>query len=112
MNSFDTYCVGGLCHRYYVNTTDAGVATIMVIDQYRNGKGLFGMPEEVDRRPHLTDLTTEYADILCAMLNKRSVAAWSASRYEFLSHAEIGNLGKHSYIEAAASVNGNPIAVY
>jgi hypothetical protein len=87
-------------HRFYVQATDTGAAVVEVVETpARRGYGVLGMNTEVSRELVHNNLTTEYADTLCAMLNKHSMAAHVSARIEFMHHASIGNLGERSYME-------------
>jgi hypothetical protein len=94
--------------RYYVDIT-SGVARIIEVVRAPHGLGTrahMHQLDEISREPVHTGLTPEYADLLCAMLNKRGVAFYYAGRIDFMQHASVGNLGERSYMENINSQGG------
>ena len=103
MNTFDLI---ERTYRYYVTTHLDGTARIIEVISDPSIQCAFNMPTEISREPMHTNLTNEYADLLCVMLNDRSVAAYYAGRIDFMQHASVRNEGEYSYMENADSENG------
>lgn len=98
--------MSNLTHHYYVATHLDSTARIIEVITDPSTRCAFNMPTELSREPVYTGLTNEYADLLCTLLNKRSVTAYYAGRIEFMQHTSVRNEGELSYMENADSENG------